>query len=70
MEKYGISFKEMDKKQKVKHIWTYYRYHIIAGIIACFMIFNFGKTIICPETPKDVEVVMVGPLLINDEKTL
>lgn len=66
MEKYGISFKEMNKKQKVKHIWTYYRYHILASIIAIIVVGSIGKSIFFPKPANLVEVIISGPLYMND----
>lgn len=68
MEKYGISFKEMNKKQKVKHIWTYYRYHILASIIALIVVGSLGKSIFFPKPANLVEVIISGPLYLNDEQ--
>ena len=68
MEKYGISFKEMNKKQKVKHIWTYYRYHILATIIAVFVVVSLGKAILFPQADNKVEVVICGPLYLDNNQ--
>lgn len=68
MEKYGVSFKEMNKKQKVKHIWTYYRYHILASIIALFVVGNLGKSIFFSKPANLVEVLISGALNLNDEQ--
>lgn len=65
MEKYGISFKEMNKKQKVKHIWEYYRYAILSGIIATGVIISLGKTVFFP-APENVVEAMVSGLVYAD----
>ena len=65
MEHYGIQFKDMDKKQKVKHIWEYYRYHILATIIAIGVVFSLGKTMLFPEPPNEVDIVMAGSMYID-----
>jgi len=68
MEKYGISFKEMNKKQKVKHIWTYYRYHILATVIGIFVAFSLGKTIFFPQADDKVDVVICGPMYLDENQ--
>ncbi|MBU3804535.1 MAG: hypothetical protein H9872_07245 [Candidatus Cellulosilyticum pullistercoris] len=67
MEKYGITFKEMNKKEKVKHIWEYYRWHILATVIAVVMIFSLGKTILFPEPPDEVDIVIAAQMHINTD---
>lgn len=62
MEKYGITFEEMNKKEKIKHIWEYYRWHILATIIAVVMIFSLGKTILFPEPPDEVDIVIAAQM--------
>lgn len=69
MEKYGISFKEMDKKQKVMHIWEYYRYHILSGIIAIFVTISLAKTIFFPAPPNDVDIMLAGKIYLEDTYT-
>ena len=68
MEKYGITFKEMNKKEKVKHIWEYYRWHILATIIAVVMIFSLGKTILFPEPPDEVDIVIAAQMYTSIER--
>ncbi len=65
MEKYGITFEEMNKKEKVKHIWEYYRWHILATIIAVVMIFSLGKTILFPEPADEVDIVIAAQMYTN-----
>jgi len=65
MEKYGITFEEMNKKEKVKHIWEYYRWHILATIIAVVMIFSLGKTMLFPQPPDEVDIVIVAQMYTN-----
>lgn len=67
MEKYGITFKEMNKKEKVKHIWEYYRWHILATVIAVVMIFSIGKTILFPEPPDEVDIVIAAQMYTNTD---
>lgn len=68
MEHYGIQFKDMDKKQKVKHIWEYYRYHILATIIGIAVVFSVGKTMLFPEPPNEVDIVMAASMYIDSNQ--
>ena len=68
MEKYGSTFKEMNKKEKIKHIWGYYRWHILATIIAVVMIFSLGKTILFPEPPDEVDIVIAAQMYTSIER--
>lgn len=65
MEKYGMRFEEMNKKEKIKHIWEYYRYHILAVIIGTVVICALGKTILFPEPPNDVDIMFAGQMYID-----
>lgn len=66
MERYGKRFKDMSKIEKVKHIWEYYRYHILAVIIAICVVGALGKTILFPEPPNDVDIMLAGQMYIDD----
>ena len=66
MEQYGMRFEEMDKKQKINHIWEYYRYHILAVIIGVAVIGALGKTILFPEPPDDVDIMFAGQMYIDE----
>lgn len=68
MEKYGSTFREMNKKEKIKHIWGYYRWHILATIIAVVMIFSLGKTILFPEPPDEVDIVIAAQMYTSIER--
>lgn len=70
MEQYGIKFEEMNKKQKVKHIWEYYRYHILSGIIGVIVLCSLGKTIFFPEPPNDVDIMFAGQIYVDSTSTL
>lgn len=41
MEKYGRSFKQLSRKEKRNHIWSYYRLHILATVVGVAIIFSF-----------------------------
>lgn len=65
MEQYGMRFEEMNKKQKVNHIWEYYRYHILAVIIGVVVIGSLAKTILFPPPPNDVDIMFAGQMYID-----
>ena len=69
MEHYGMRFKEMDKKQKVKHIWEYYRYHILATIIAVAVIGALGKSILFPPPADEVDIMLAGQMYLDTNST-
>ena len=69
MEHYGMRFKEMDKKQKVKHIWEYYRYHILATIIAVAVIGSLGKSILFPPPADEVDIMLAGQMYLDTNST-
>lgn len=67
MEKYGMQFKDMNTKQKVMHIWEYYRYHILATIIGVFVVFSLGKTMLFPPEPNEVDVLFAASMYIDPQ---
>lgn len=69
MEKYGISFQEMNKKEKAKHIWEYYRWHILATIIAVVMVFSLGKTMLFPAPPDEVDIVIAAQMYLSADNS-
>ena len=69
MEQYGMRFEEMNKKQKVKHIWEYYRYHILATIIAVAVIGALGKSILFPPAPDEVDIMLEGQMYLDTNST-
>lgn len=69
MEKYGIGFKEMDRKQKVAHIWTYYRYHILSTIVGCIVVGMLAKTMLFPPPENTLDILISGPLYADETQT-
>ena len=66
MEQYGMRFEEMNKKQKVNHIWEYYRYHILATIIAIVVVGSLAKSILFPPPPNEVDILFAGQMYIDE----
>ena len=62
-------FKALTKKEKIEHIWEYYRFHIIGSIIGIFFIANMLVTVFGPKPPEPVaNVVIAGSYVGDDEK--
>lgn len=69
MEKYGVKFEDMNRREKVKHIWEYYRWHILSTIIAIVVVASVGKVILFPEPPDEVDIVVAAQMYMNEEYT-
>lgn len=65
MEKYGMRFEDMTKKEKVNHIWEYYKWHIIGTIITVVMAVSIGKAMLFPAPPDDVDIVVAAQMYTN-----
>lgn len=65
MEQYGMKFEEMNTKQKIGHIWEYYRYHILATIIAVCVVIGLGKSILFQDPPNDVDIMLAGQMHLD-----
>lgn len=62
-------FQKLTKKEKVEHIWEYYRYHIIGGVIGVFMTYSLLMTIFGPKPPEPaVNIVVMGIYVQDSEK--
>lgn len=62
-------FQKLTRKEKIEHIWEYYRFHIIAGIVGIFMVSSLLITIFGPKPPDPlVNVVIMGAYRHDDEK--
>ncbi len=62
MEKYGKDFKELTFKQKVNHIWEYYRWYILSFIIGAVIISSLVISIFTPQEVHDVDIVLAGKM--------
>ncbi len=62
MERYGKTFKELNFKEKVAHIWEYYRWYILSVIIGVTMLSSILVTAFTPEELHDVDIVIAGKL--------
>ena len=65
MEQYGMKFEEMNKKQKIEHIWEYYRYKILAFVVGVCVVIGLGKAILFQDPPNDVDITMAGQMYID-----
>lgn len=56
-----ITFKDLSFKKKLDHIWTYYRYHILAAVIGVIVVCSMINTIfLTPDPLMDVLMVDAG----------
>jgi len=63
-------FKALTRKEKIEHIWEYYKFHIIGTIVTTIFLINLLVTIFSPKLPEPgAHVVMIGSLAQDDEKT-
>ncbi len=62
MERYGKSFKELDKKEKVKFIWEYYRWIILSVIIGIVVITQLVAAMLTPKEVNDVDILIAAKL--------
>lgn len=61
-------FKKLNKKEKVEHIWEYYRFHIIGGGLGLILLSSLLIQVFGPRPPEAlVNVVIMGKYDHNDE---
>ncbi len=68
MEKYGKSFSELTKEQKIEYIKDYYGMKIICGIIAVIFIGIFLYNFFTPREVHDVDLYFATALRTGDTK--
>ena len=62
-------FKALTKKEKVEHIWEYYRLHIIGTMAGVFFVVSILMTIFGPKPPEPAaDLVIVGGYVGHEEK--
>ncbi len=62
MERYGKTFKELNFKEKVAHIWEYYRWYILSVIIGVVMLSSILVSVFTPQELHDVDILIAGKL--------
>ncbi len=63
-------FKQLTKKEKVEHIWEYYRFHIIGGGLAIFMLGALLIQMFGPQPPEAVVNLVIMGLYDHDDEKL
>lgn len=63
-------FQKLTKKEKAEHIWEYYRFHIIGGAIAVFMLSSLLFHIFGPRPPEAAAQVVIMGLYDSDEENI
>ena len=66
MERYGKSFKELNFREKCEHIWQYYRWPILATVVAVFISIYFIKAILTPKQVYTVDVTISGKIYYDE----
>lgn len=61
------TFQKLTKKEKVEHIWEYYRYHIIGGVLGVFMLGSLLIQVFGPQPPEPAASVVVMGIYAHDE---
>lgn len=62
-------FQELTRKEKIEHIWEYYKFHIIATAVGVFFVIQLLVLIFGPKPPKPLaNVVIMGRYIHDDEK--
>ena len=62
MERYGKTFKELNFKEKVAHIWEYYRWYFLSVIIGVVMLSSILVSVFTPQELHDVDILIAGKL--------
>lgn len=68
MEKYGKSFKEMGFKEKIEHLWEYYRKPALFVIVAVFFIAELMIAMLTPREVNTVDITLAGKVYTDDTR--
>lgn len=64
-----MTFKELDNKKKMEHIWEYYRWHIIGGIIGIVLLVSLIATMLKPKPPVfAADLIITGKMVVDETK--
>lgn len=66
MERYGTPFKEFTFKEKVAHIWEYYRWHILGTIVGGVFLISLLVTVLTPPRVYSVDIMLAGKTISNE----
>ncbi|MGL4738277.1 MAG: hypothetical protein ACRCW2_12580 [Cellulosilyticaceae bacterium] len=61
-------FKEMNGKQKIEYIWTYYRWHIVGVLAAIFIVGEIYRIATTPRPEYKIHTVISGKLANDPAK--
>lgn len=64
------TYKDLTKKQKVEHIWEYYRWHIIGTIVGTILVVSLLTTMFGPRPPANAVDLVVSGRMALDSDTL
>lgn len=68
MEKYGKSFSEMTFKEKVEHLWEYYRKPALFVIVAAVLVINLVVAILSPKEVNSVDITLAGQIYTDENR--
>lgn len=69
MEKYGKSFKELTRREKVQYLWEYYRWPAAGTIlVTCFLV-SFLTAIFTPQKVYSVDITINGKMAIDETRS-
>lgn len=68
MEKYGKSFKEMGFKEKVEHLWEYYRKPALLITVAAVLLLELIVAIVTPKEVNTVDITLAGKVYTDDQR--
>lgn len=61
------TFKDLNTKKKIEHIWEYYKGHIIGTIIAVIIIISIITTVTRPKPPiYPVNMIVTGKMVVDE----
>lgn len=70
VEKYGKAFSEMGFKEKVEHLWEYYRKPALFCIVAGVLLIQLIVAMLTPREVNTVDITLAGKIYTEDQKVL
>ncbi|MGL4345586.1 MAG: hypothetical protein ACRCTE_10335 [Cellulosilyticaceae bacterium] len=61
-------FQAMDRKQKIEYIWEYYRWHIVATLVAIFAVAEIFRIATLPKPDFKIHTVVAGQVALDPDQ--
>ena len=61
-------FQKLTKKEKVEHIWEYYRFHILGGTLGVIMLSSLLFQIFGPQPPAPAASIVIMGVYVHDDE--